>query len=394
MTNPWAPPPQQPAGAPPSYAPPVNAYPPPAGPYAPAPGPYGPPLSQLRLPEVPTEPRWWPRPHAEPQPYLHLLRTRHHRWWKSLLGLLLVAVLWLGFQLVAGLVVLVHLLATGGSMGDFERLLEQVTPGTLLFTNLTLAAAIPVTGVAVMVCHQERMGWLSSVLGRVRWRMLFAFTGLGAALMAVSVGVAVLLPSAAGGGLPALDPPPLGTLVGVTLVVLLTTPLQAAGEEYLFRGYLAQAIASWIPLRLAALLVTTPITAALFALAHGTQDPWLFADRFGFGVAASILVWLTGGLEAAIGLHTVNNVVAFGFATATGTLADSLSSTEAPAGSVLLDLAVLAVFTAGVWVWTSRRPVRTRSDGPAPRPDGPAPLPAGPAPLPAPRGEEGVFWSP
>jgi membrane protease YdiL (CAAX protease family) len=361
LTNPWAPPPEPPGGLPGPYAPPVGPYPA---------------MSRLRLPEVPTEPRWWPRPHAEPQPYLHLLRTHHHRWWKSLLGLLLVAVLWIGFQLVAGLVVLVHVLATGGSARDFDRLLEQVGPGMLLLTNLTLAVAIPVTGIAVMVCHQERMGWLSSVLGRVRWRMLFAFAGLAVAVMAVSIGVGAVLPGSAGGGLPELDPPALGTLVGVTLVVFLTTPLQAAGEEYLFRGYLAQAIGSWIPGRLAALIVTTPITATLFALAHGVQDPWLFADRFGFGVAASILVWLTGGLEAAIALHTVNNFVAFGFATLTGTLQDSLTSTEAPAGSVVLDLAVLTLFTAGVWMWTRRRPVRTRSDGPAPR------------------AEEGPFWSP
>ena len=30
------------------------------------------------------------------------------------------------------------------------------------------------------------------------------------------------------------------------LVVLTTTPLQAAAEEYVFRGYLSQAIAGWI----------------------------------------------------------------------------------------------------------------------------------------------------
>ena len=372
MTNPWAPPPGPPGGPSPGYPPPVG--PPYAGPVPVAA--YPPPLSPLRLPEVDLGPRWASRPHAEPQPYLHLLRTRHHRWWKSLLGLLLVAVLWFGFQVLAGVVLLVHVLATGGTASDLDRLLQQVTPGMLLLTNLTLAAAIPVTGIAVLVCHQERMGWLASVAGRMRWRMLFGFLTLGAVLMAVSIGVSAALPASAGGGLPSPDLPPAGTLAGVALVVLLTTPLQAAGEEFLFRGYLAQAIGSWIPPRLVALLVTTPITATLFALAHGAQDPWLFADRFGFGVAASVLVWVTGGLEASIALHTVNNIVAFGLATLTGTLASSLSSTAAPAGSVVVDFAVLMVFTAAVWVWTVRRRA-------GPRPD-----------TAAPRAEEGSFWNP
>src|SRR3712207_8477032 len=38
---------------------------------------------------------------------------------------------------------------------------------------------------------------------------------------------------------------------------------------------------------------------------------WTFLDRFAFGLAASAVVWLTGGLEAAIVLHAANNVVVF-----------------------------------------------------------------------------------
>jgi membrane protease YdiL (CAAX protease family) len=275
-----------------------------------------------------------------------------------------VAVLWVGSQVVAAIALFVHVLANGGSTAEAERLLTEVGPASLLLTNVTLAAAIPITGVAVLVCHQERMGWLSSVLGRFRWRLLFGCVGFAVALMAVSVGLGAALPSSAGGGLPALDPPPLGELAALTAVFALTTPLQAAGEEFLFRGYLAQAIGSWIPSRVAALLVTAPVTATLFALAHGLQDPWLFADRWGFGLAASLLVWFTGGLEAAIALHAVNNLVAFAFGTLTGTLTESVNSTEAPAGAVIVDLVILSLFTAGVWLWTVRRPVRTRSDAP------------------------------
>jgi hypothetical protein len=259
----------------------------------------------------------------------------------------------------------VRVVATGGSARDVDRFLTEVGPGSLLLTNLALAAAIPITAVAVLLCHQERIGWLFSVLGRFRWRLLFGCVAFAVALLALSVGLGAVLPADAGGGLPKLDPPPLRELAVLAAVFTLTTPLQAAGEEFLFRGYLTQAIGSWIPSPVAALLVTAPLTATLFALAHGVQNPWLFADRWGFGLAASLLVWLTGGLEASIALHAVNNLVAFALGTLTGTLAESVTSTEAPAASVVVDLVVVAVFTTGVWLWTVRRPVRRLSGPPA-----------------------------
>jgi hypothetical protein len=275
----------------------------------------------------------------------------------------------IAFLALVSQVVMVIVAGVAGVLGgaSFDEVLEALTgtsPGALLYGNYALASLIPLTGIAVLVCHQERMEWLFSVVRRVRWRLLFGAAAFAVVLMVVSVGVGVLLPETLGGGAPEADPPATRNLVLLAAVILTTTPLQAAGEEFLFRGYLAQAIASWIPPRTAALLVTAPITAGLFALAHGTQDAWLFADRFGFGIAAAVLVWLTGGLEVAIALHTVNNFTAFALALYTGTLAEAVTITEAPAGAVVLDLVALTVFTVGVWLWTRRRPVRTLSDGP------------------------------
>ena len=95
------------------------------------------------------------------------------------------------------------------------------------------------------------------------------------------------------------------------LVVVLTTPLQSAAEEYVFRGYLSQAIAGWIRAPRAAAVLAALITATLFSLAHVPPDFLTFFDRFAFGLAASAVVWLTGGLEGAIVLHAVNNVLVF-----------------------------------------------------------------------------------
>jgi MYXO-CTERM domain-containing protein len=76
------------------------------------------------------------------------------------------------------------------------------------------------------------------------------------------------------------------------------------------------------------------------------------------GLAASAVVWLTGGLEAAIALHTINNVVIFVLAGALGE--DVVTSTEGGAGvpwfDQVLTLVALVAFVA--LVARSRRRLR------------------------------------
>ncbi len=162
------------------------------------------------------------------------------------------------------------------------------------------------------------------------------------------------------------------------LVVLV--PLQAAAEEYVFRGWLTQTVGAFLRSPWWAL----PPQALLFAAAHGWGTPWGFADLALFGMAAGWLTWRTGGLEAAMALHTVNNLLAFAISAA---VVDGLKSDDTAADAgwqlVALDVASIALYTAAV-VWLTRRrpPVRT---APAPLPPAqPVPF-AGPyGPLPGP----------
>ena len=43
--------------------------------------------------------------------------------------------------------------------------------------------------------------------------------------------------------------------------------------------------------------------------AHGSLDPWIVLSLGASAVAACWMTWRTGGLEAAVSLHAVNNVV-------------------------------------------------------------------------------------
>ena len=72
------------------------------------------------------------------------------------------------------------------------------------------------------------------------------------------------------------------------------------------------------------------VPALLFALAHGLgQSAPVFFDRFAFGVVAGILVIRTGGLEAAIAMHVLNNFLAFGLALRFGDMTEALNRRRA-----------------------------------------------------------------
>ena len=150
----------------------------------------------------------------------------------------------------------------------------------------------------------------------------------------------------------------------LALVLLVLTPLQAAGEEYGFRGYLTQVFGSLFgrlgPTVSRVVAVLAP--AFIFALAHGAQSVPVFFDRFAFGVVAGILVIVTGGLEAGIAMHVLNNYLAFGAALATGTLAESL---QPSGGSWLMIPATLTqslVYLGLAWLIARRMGLATRTD--------------------------------
>jgi hypothetical protein len=166
------------------------------------------------------------------------------------------------------------------------------------------------------------------------------------------------------------------------LVILLTTPLQAAGEEYGFRGYGMQALGAWV--RHPAFAIG--VTSLLFAFAHGGQSLPLFLDRFAFGVVAGLLTVRTGGLEAGIAFHIVNNMIILLLASAAGQLEPSLTVSQAPWGLVVADVAGMALYTAVV-LWLARRrglaTVTAATPPPAPWPPGAVAWPSANTPRPS-----------
>ncbi len=237
-------------------------------------------------------------------------------------------------QLMAGLGWL--LLRPSGEYRDWLRAVGRFeVPWGMLSGHLALATLIPISLGAVLFLHRRRPQWLASVRPWFRWRYLALSMVLAFVLFN-----AMLFLQHLGQPFPTLRPQP--DYWVFLVLILLTSPVQAAAEEFFFRGYMLQSFHTLAP--------RSPwfgviCSAALFALFHGTQNLPLFLDRFAFGVLVGVLVVRTGGLEAAIGAHVVNNLMAFSYAGLYSTIAEVKATQVIGWIDLVWDLGGFGVFT-------------------------------------------------
>jgi uncharacterized protein len=246
--------------------------------------------------------------------YPQILRGQWYAWWRSVIGVVLgLSLFALVTPVVRDFLVTAFWATTAGDQRrwDFSTAaLAFQLPLGMLAVNLGLAALIPISWALMALIHQMRPLWLSSVQPGIRWRYLLACL----AIATVVLNGVMLLSTTVG---EELSIRPQSGFWGFLIVIVLTSPIQAAAEEIFFRGYLLQALGS---------LVTKPwfgviASSLLFALLHGIQNVPLFVDRLAFGLLAGLLVWRTGGLEAGIAAHVINNVFAYVIAGLTSTVA-------------------------------------------------------------------------
>jgi membrane protease YdiL (CAAX protease family) len=239
---------------------------------------------------------------------------------------------------------------------------------------LAIAALLPVTLTGARWVQTRHAGGLSSVTGRLRWRWLFTCLGIGVVATIVTLGGGTALMAVTGADLGDTGGwVGWGRFAASVAVLAAVVPLQAAAEEYAFRGWLLQALGAvirrpWVPIG---------VQAVLFAAIHGWGTPWGFADLVVFGLLAGWLTVRTGGLEAAVALHVANNLLSFTGAAAFGMLGGEQTVTDAGWQVVAIDVPVLLAYTVVVsWLAGRRRlavisPPAPASWGPATPPDQP-----------------------
>ena len=280
---------------------------------------------------------------ARPRPYVHQMRGPRHRGWRPLVALVLLLVLTMLFM---GAVTVPFGLA-GGLPDDFEKL--DLSVPSQLWMNLTLAALIPASMIATRIAYGRPRGRLFSVTGRLRWGWLLQCMALVAPLWVVYLAASWVV-----FGQEVLPRPE--AWIGLLVVTLLTTPLQAAGEEVAFRGLVVQAVGAWIRSPVVALAVSTAVSAAIFVAAHGSMDVWIWIDIGSLAVAACWLAWRTGGIEAGIALHVVNNLAVTFAGILLGGLEESYVDTETTGSpvSATMSVVVMTIATALI-LWLAKR---------------------------------------
>lgn len=245
--------------------------------------------------------------------------------------------------------------------------LEQVSSGAVVFTptvflanNLMLAALIPVSMLLQWAFYGVRPRWMFSVTGTWRWHLVrrsalfivpifLLYTGGGLVLALIDV----------------IEQPPSGTTLALLATIVLTTPLQSAGEEFGFRGFIARTVGSWSARSGVSFALGTIASSIVFAFVHLAADPWLIAYYLVFAVCMSLIVRATGGLEIAVLIHVLNNVLLLGPAVVLSSLEESFDRDVGSAGPLaLVPMAVITIITAIVLLWAPRRAVSSASPPP------------------------------
>ncbi|MFD5334530.1 CPBP family intramembrane glutamic endopeptidase [Streptomyces hawaiiensis] len=309
-----------------------------------------------------------PSPHPTGQPYHRMDRTTgRHRWWRAWVGTLLLAVAY--FVILLVLLGVTYGLGTAIGAPELPDAGVDLGPlGNTAMDLVSIAIALPLVLLATLWPARRPAGTVSSVTGRLRigWLGWCLLAGLPPLLLLTAT--AFLLPG---------EPGESDTWVGLRsflaalAVLAVLVPLQAAAEEYVFRGWLTQAVGAFVR---SPWLAVVP-QAVLFAAAHGWGTRWGFLGLLVNGLVAGLLTIRTGGLEAAIALHVLNNLLAFGASAAVvGGLSSDETAADAP-WSLALAAMVTDLLYAAIVLWLARRRKPQRLSAPA-MPPAPYPYPA------------------
>ncbi len=270
-----------------------------------------------------------------------------YRWWKPLAVAGIGFVYFVVLSIAVGAASAVVAIATLGIGPGLDLLVgladpsQPITSPIVLGTLLaSIAVLLPALVLARLTMRLSPIGALSSVAGRLRWRWLLV--SAVPAIAYVGVGLLfgfVVVPIFTGDDLGVPTVPP-GTYAASLVVIVLLVPLQAAAEEYVFRGFLLQAVGGWVRFPFVAIVAS----AVPFMLGH-LYNLWGLLEVLVFGLVTAWVVIATGGLEAAIVVHTINNAAIFAVSALGFT---GLTSTDGTPWSLLATLVLMPLYAVFV----------------------------------------------
>jgi hypothetical protein len=229
--------------------------------------------------------------------------------WRPFAGIVVILVGWLGWTILVMAAFVLYELSAGLGIVDaleaMTALVGSTSPSAVIFQLATFFGIWPGTWAAVRLLHRQPFATLFSPEKRIRWNDFWGGVMLAAVFWAITMVFGVVAV-----GMPARTDLPLTSWLIAFAPLAVLVFLQASGEELIFRGYILQQLAA----RWRSPLVWGFLPAFLFGLAHYSSGAalgigWYYVTvTLLFGLAASALVWRTGSLAAAMGLHTGMNI--------------------------------------------------------------------------------------
>lgn len=199
----------------------------------------------------------------------------------------------------------------------------RLTPGTWIAGAVGIALLIPASGSVQRLVFGAPARSLRSVEGRFRW------SWAARSLLLVAPVFLLVVVMASGAEAPRAWQ---ASHIPLAVIALLITPLQSAGEEWLFRGLIGRTLAAPLRRRRVSLAVSMVGSSVLFWLGHGATEPFSVAYYLIVGVSLWLTAEWTGGLEAGSVMHACANT----FLVVPAILAGGLEGTTALHGPVLL----------------------------------------------------------
>lgn len=310
-----------------------------------------------------------PPPVEDPTPFHRLFRTvPNYRWWRPLVAIAILLVFFLVTQVIVGVVWTLGLIVSGqglGAVGSVTEATAQLTdvsdPFNVALLFGSIAILLPLVPLAMLCAGLRPVGLRHAVSFRLRWRWMLWCAIPSLVITLLSTGLS-FLPLLWGETLEPVTVD-IGHFALLAVLIVLLVPLQSAAEEYVFRGFIMQTLGAWVRNPWFAIVISTVV----FTVGHSQYELWGLLSVGVMGLGFALVVWRTGGLEAGIAFHVVNNVSAV-LLLASGVLGTSTMSSE---GSNWTAPLVQAVFTAGFVLWVefgARRQgiARTRPLPPAP----------------------------
>lgn len=270
--------------------------------------------------------------------YIDVLKEKNWNWKKVILaiGLYIVLIAISFFVLKKLMGIEQYLIGTKGS----DIFSEQVL-------NIFLFSWFPIGLFINWIVFKSSPGNLMSVAGKVRWKWLFHCIIVMLPIMTTVIIIQNFIEE------PVSLTFNMSTLTAVAISFIFT-PLQCMGEEMLFRGWAIQTFGPFFKNKKTGWIVIGLLASAAFSLAHNPSTFLIGIELFAFALISCVLIYVTGGMEACIVMHAINNVVLFSITNLSGGAVEFLANSSNPGSwtgtvaSIACDIVFLFIF---IYLW-------------------------------------------